>query len=172
MCRDAPTRRAARALALALLLVAALLAVIPVPATAQGGAAELTAGSSYPLRGEPVEIRLAAADGTPLPGVAISAHYRPNSETAHSEELGSTDADGVLEWVPTDAGVVTLEAAGEAGAPPLAQAQVAVRFGGFPAVGLLVMVVAAVVLFGGAAVGFRLLLAPTPSVPAVEPPST
>lgn len=164
MRRDAPVRRTAWALALALVLAG--LATVPVRAQ------ELATETPYPLRGEPVEIRLTAADGAPLPGVAISAHYRPNSETAHSEELGSTGPEGTLEWVPSDAGVVSLRAAGEQGAPPLAQTQVAVRFGAFPAVGMLVMAVAAVVLFGGAATGFRLLLAPPPTTPAVEPPST
>lgn len=161
--------RAVRALSLAVVLAPI---AVGTPAAAQQEVAELTAETQYPLRGEPVEIRLTGAGGAPLPGVPISARYRPNSETAHTEELGPTGPDGSLSWTPADAGVVTLQAAGDGEAQPLAQLQLAVRFGAFPVVGLLVMVVAAVLLFGGAAVGFRLLLRPPRHVPAVEPPST
>lgn len=168
MLRERSGVGAAQALALGL----CLLGLATGAAAAQEGPAELVAETPYPLRGEPVELRLTTADGAPLPGVAISAHYRPNSETAHGEEVGVTGAEGTLTWVPSDAGVATLQAAGEPGASPLATAQVAVRFGAFPAVGMVVMAVAALVLFGGAAVGFRLLLAPPRPAQAVEPPST
>lgn len=163
----------ARALVLAVTLAVTVIAGAGgTVAAAQDGPAELVAETPYPLRGEPVEIRLAAPGGTPLPGVTISARYRPNSETTHTESLGVTGPDGSLSWTPADAGVVTLQAAGEGGAPPIAQHQVAVRFGAFPAVGLLVMLGAATLLFGGAAFGFRLLLRPPAHAPAVEPPST
>jgi hypothetical protein len=158
-----------RALLLVLLAAAAL--GVAAPAGAQPAAPELTAATPYPLRGEPVEIRLTGA-GRPMPGVAIRATYRPNSETAHTEEIGLTGADGTLRWTPEVAGVVTLQAMGAAGAAPLASAQVAVRFGSFPPLGLAVMVFAAVLLFGGAGLGFWLLLRPPAHPPATEPPST
>lgn len=165
-------RGAARALGLAL-AVALAGGAAGTAASAQAADIELVAEKAYPLRGEPVEIHLRGADGSPLPGVVLSARYRPNSETVHTEELGITGPDGSLTWTPADAGVVTLEATGAGSAQPIAQHQVAVRFGAFPAVGLLVMLVAATLLFGGAALGFRLLLRPPPpQAPAVEPPST
>lgn len=165
-------RRQTRSLARALALTAIACLGAAAAAGGQEGPAELVAASPYPLRGEPVEIRLTGPGGAPLPGVAVSALYRPNSETAHTDELGPTGPDGTLTWTPADAGVVTLQAAGEGEAPPVAQTQVAVRFGSFPPVGLLVMVVAAVILFGGAGIGFWLLLRPPPHIPAIEPPST
>lgn len=161
-------RLAAHVLAIGLLAAGVLAA----SASGQEGPAELTAETPYPLRGEPVEIRLTTADGRPIPGVTVSALYRPNSETAHTERIGVTGPDGSLSWTPADAGVVTLQAAGEEGAAPLAQAQVAVRFGGFPPVGLAVMIFAALLLFGGAALGFWLLLRAPSHVPPTEPPST
>lgn len=172
MSREPLSPRFARAVALALAGGALAAALSGAPLFAEGAAPTLRAETEYPLRGEPVTIRLAAPDGGPLAGVPISAEYRPNSETAHAEPLGSTGADGTLSWVPADAGVVTLRAGGGDGEPPIATAQVAVRFGAFPAVGLLVMVAAAILLFGGALLGFRLLLGPPPAAPVIEPPST
>lgn len=163
-------RRDGRTLLLALLAAAALVGAAP--AGAQPAAPELTAETPYPLRGEPVEIRL-TSEGRPLPGVTLRALYRPNSETAHTEELGITGADGTLTWTPRDAGVVTLQAAGaDAEAPPVASAQVAVRFGSFPPLGLAVMTFAALLLFGGAGLGFWLLMRPPGHPPTAEPPST
>ena len=100
----------------------------------------------------------------------LRARYRPNSETAHTADLGTTGADGTVAWTPDDAGVVLLEAGPEDA--PLAQTRVSVRFGAFPPLGLLVMVVAALLLFGGAAMGFVWLMRGPEPLPTDEPPST
>lgn len=162
-------RLARRSLVAAALLV---LAVFPAlaQAPAEDGPPEILPASPYPLRGEPTELTVAAADGRPLPGVSVRALYRPNSETAHTEELGTTGDDGRLAWTPADAGVVTLATHGDAGA--VAQARVSVRYGSFPLLGLLVMLAAALLLFGGAAIGFAWLLRKPQAAPAEEPPST
>lgn len=163
--------RSLRGIAPALALVAwALAAAGPAHGQAADAAPVIVAEDPYPLRGETTEIRVEGADGQPLPGVALRARYRPNSETAHTAELGATDAAGRVAWTPDDAGVVLLEAGDTAA--PLAQHRVSVRFGGFPPLGLLVMAVAAVLLFGGAALGFAWLMSAPEPLPAEEPPST
>ncbi len=166
MSRSRFWKRIAPAVALA---VWSAVAAGPVLGQATGAPA-VVADDPFPLRGETTEIRVEGADGRPLAGVALRARYRPNSETAHTAEMGVTDAAGRVEWTPDDAGVVLLEA-GDAAAP-IAQHRVSVRFGGFPPLGLLVMVVAAALLFGGAALGFWWLMRGPEPLPTDEPPST
>ena len=152
-------------------LPALLLVAVSAPLPAQtGGVSTIVPEDPFPLRGEATEIAFQGKDGAPVAGVPLRARYRPNSETAHTADLGATGADGTVEWTPDDAGVVLLEAGPEDA--PLAQTRVSVRFGGFPPLGLLVMVVAALLLFGGAALGFVWLMRGPEPLPAEEPPST
>ncbi|HEX2254051.1 MAG TPA: hypothetical protein VHQ65_12345 [Thermoanaerobaculia bacterium] len=171
--------RTARDLAVALLLAAALLAP---EAGAQVGTphvvepqVELSVADERPLRGQAV--RVTVADG-PAPAAehVVTAIYRPNSSTGHTEIVGSSDASGTLFWTPSDAGPVILEARAPGADPKAAAAaslRVAVRFGGFPPRGLGIMVLAGLLLFGGAIVGFVMLLGPRAHAPTTtESPST
>lgn len=153
-----------------------LLTLLLVPATASG--LEIRVGEEYPLRGEPVELSL-AGEGLDEAEI-LRVTYRPNSQTAHEERIPL--AGRLVEWTPEDAGVVRLEVLGtaerEAGTdeppPVLATHRVSVRFGAFPAPGVTVMAVAAVLLFGGALFGFTMLLTSEklPPEEEAEPPST
>lgn len=148
------------------LLAAGLLAALP------AAAGDIALDADYPLRGEATVVTVTGDGGAPAAGAVVEALYRPNSQTSHSETLPPTDASGQVRWVPDDAGIVTLTAhpAGAgADTPALASLNVAVRYGRFPGRGVVIMVIAGVLLFGGAAVGFWLLLA---APPAIEPPST
>lgn len=165
-----------RALRTARVLLAALALFVGVPGglAAQPASAtglEVTVADAYPLRGAPVAVSV-ARDGRPVADAVITARYRPNSQTVHTETLPPTGADGRVTWRPKDAGVVALAVTDPAGGPALASTRVAVRFGSFPLSGLLVMVIAAVVLFGGAAWGMLILLTGPGPLPAEEPPST
>ena len=71
--------------------------------------------------------------------------------------------------MPRDAGIVSLDVLDPDGGAPLASVHTSVRFGAFPASGMAVMIVAGLLLFGGAALGLRSLLA-APQLD--EPPST
>jgi len=101
----------------------------------------------------------------------IEAHYRPNSETDSTELLPPTDPAGRVAWVPGDAGIVTLTARAPGDEAPVATLNVAVRYGRFPLQGLGIMILAGVLLFGGAALGFVRLLG-AEALPPEEPPST
>lgn len=138
----------------------------------------------FPLRGEEVIVTVTddrnfaerALKEVKLEESTVTATYRPSSETAATEDLGTLDASGQVAWTPTDAGIVTLavhpaEGEGEPDAT-LATTDLSVRYGGFPPAGLLIMVIAGLLLFGGAAVGMALLLRDPLHAPTEEPPST
>lgn len=97
-----------------------------------------------PTRGEPVTVTFSA----PVDSVTVT--YRPGAITAHREMFAPGSA--AFEFTPSRAGVVSV-AAGDA------SRSLSVRFRGTPVSGLLVMVLAGLVLFGGAAVSLRALLA-------------
>lgn len=122
----------------------------------------------YPLRQQHSTIRV-EREGVPVEGMVVEALYRPNSQTSFSERLDPTDANGTTSWTPRDAGIVTLSAKDASGADT--SAHVAVRYGTFPLPGVIVMIVAGLLLFGGASLGFVMLLREQ-RVPEEEPPST
>lgn len=136
------------------------------PAAAQS----IQLNQPFPLQGTPVMLMVTGEDGELLAGVELSALYRPNSETSHTEVIGTTDFAGQVQWTPTAAGIVTLSAGPSS--EPVASANVAVRFGAFPPQGLAIMLLAGVLLFGGAGLGFARMLGGPPAPPAHEPPST
>lgn len=137
----------------------------------------LSSDDERPLRDSVVRLHV-DADGEPAPGYVVRAVYRPNSQTAHTEMLTPADATGTVLWTPQDAGPVTLTAwppgvePGANGAEAAASLTVAVRFGGFPASGMVIMILAGLLLFGGAAAAFVMLLKGPSHLPAEEPPST
>jgi hypothetical protein len=164
------------------LAAAAALALSAWPA-APAGAGEIVLPPTppyerpYPLLGEPIRVAVRDEGDHPVAGAVVEVVYRPNSSTSHTAALPPTDAAGVTRWTPAYAGIVALTARtgpepdGEASAE-IATARVAVRYGGFPPSGLLVMLVAGVLLFGGAALGFVKLLGGPGPPPTTEAPST
>ena len=135
---------------LGLLVCAALLAG---PALAQGDAQRCAEGDglhfcvadAYPLQGDAVVLTLHDAAG-PVAGAEVTAIYRPNSSVEKREAVGVSATDGTLPWVPADAGLVTLEARhGER----VADMCVSVRYRHASAVGIFVLILAGMILFGG-----------------------
>jgi hypothetical protein len=161
------------------LAVAVAVAVV----LAAGGAAQeaapafgLAVDDERPQIGQTVRVTVTAG-GAPLAGARVAAVYRPNSETTSTEHLAPTDASGTAFWTPSAAGPVRLEAwpPGSAEEAPAAVTfAVAVRFGGFPPSGLAIMVIAGLLLLGGAAFGLTMLLGSGAPLPPTdhEPPST
>lgn len=96
-----------------------------------------------PTRDEPVTVTFSE----PVDSVTVT--YRPGAITAHSESFAPGSA--VFEFTPTRAGVVSV-ASGDA------SQSLSVRFRGAPVSGIAVMVLAGLILFGGAAISLRALL--------------
>jgi hypothetical protein len=93
--------------------------------------------------GTPVTVTLPAGADTLL------VTYRPNSAIATTDAIPATG--GQVAWTPADAGVVALAVPGGA------RETVSVRFQDTPAAGMLVLVLAGTILFGGAIFAFRKL---------------
>jgi hypothetical protein len=96
------------------------------------------------LEGQQVILHL--TDGKEdLPGIAITAKYRQNAHAAlqHDQDLGATGPDGRISWTPEEAGVVVISWAG-------GEQNVSVCHSGVPASGVIVLILAGVLLLGGA----------------------
>ena len=118
-----------------------LLAVLAAPV----GAQEIVSVTpEAPTRGEPVTVTFSA----PVDSVAVT--YRPGAVTATTETF--TPGAATFTFSPEKAGVVQV-ASGDA------SQSLSVRYIGTPLGGLLVMILAGLILFGGAAVALRALLA-------------
>lgn len=125
--------------------------------------AGIEADPPLPTEGEAATVIVTDDDGNPVRGVELTAVYRPGSRVEHKETLGLTGTDGSLTWSPASAGVVTLSTTGE-GAPALSQ-NLSVRYRGVPLPGLIILILAGVILYGGVIRGFRMLKTPLPSLP-------
>ena len=84
------------------------------------------------------------------PADTVMIEYRPNSQVVKKEYL-TGDATNTFAWTPTSAGVVTIQAGNQS-------KTVSVRFPGASISGIAIMILAAVLLFGGATFAFRLLM--------------
>ncbi len=121
-----------------LLLSAALLA------TAASAQDVLSVTPDVPTVGEPVTVTFSA----PVDSVTVT--YRPGAVTAHEERF--TPGAAAFTFTPERAGVVSV-ASGDA------SQSLSVRFRGTPVGGLIVMILAGLILFGGAGLALRALLA-------------
>lgn len=131
---------------------------------APGARADFVTDPVHPTQGEATRVALTDAAGAPLAGVEVVARYRPGSRVESTETLGRTGADGSLPWSPRAAGVVTLQTAGEEGVPSITR-NLSVRYKGLPLPGLVIMILAGLILYGGVILGFRALKEPVPLPP-------
>lgn len=150
--RPAYARRAPLAV---LVWLGALLAVTAPVAWGQRsitvGDCELSVNVDYPKEDETCRIQVLRG-GAPLPGAAVFATCRPNSAVETTVQLGTTDETGAFDWTPEHPGITTLSV--REGEGELASLTVSVEFAGIPIVGLLVMLGAAGILFGGNSYSF------------------
>lgn len=107
------------------------------------------------VQGQPVRITL------DVPTTDVSVVWRPNSAIPDTVALDPTGTQ--FTWTPTRAGVATV-------VTPEASENVSVRYSGFPASGILILILAGGILFGGAAFAMGKLLGDDP--PAALPLDT
>ena len=129
-----------------LTLVAAVALALPAvaqiefsPQPAQPGAEAPDA----PVKGQPVLITLSE------PAESVKVVWRPNSAIADTVTLDATGTSFM--WTPTRAGVATV-------VTPNGSQNISVRYDTFPGSGILVLVLAALILFGGAGFAMGKLL--------------
>lgn len=97
-----------------------------------------------PTRGEVVTVTFSE----PVDSVTVT--YRPGAVTAVTEVM--TPESATFRFTPERAGVVSIASGG-------ASQSLSVRYVGVPLGGLVVMILAGLILFGGAAISMRALLA-------------
>lgn len=125
--------------------------------------AEILVTPPFPTEGKEATITVFGEGGTALPDLQVEAVYRPGSKVSRTEILGTTREDGRLLWTPDGAGIVTLRTVGD-GAPSLSK-NLSVRFQGVPLSGLIILIGAGFILYGGVIRGFWLLAGLPPQLP-------
>ncbi|MCZ7583031.1 MAG: hypothetical protein M5R36_06680 [Deltaproteobacteria bacterium] len=104
-------------------------------------------------------------DGADTADLELRVTYRPNSQTAETVTVGAFSAAGTVAWTPQYAGITQLDAVPAApDAKPVATKNVATRFDGFPLRGMIVMLLAGVILFGGMAWSIYVVYTKSPFV--------
>ena len=110
----------------------------------------------FPVQNEKTRILVQTQAGNPLVGVKVKALYRPGSRVEADSEVGITDSGGGVNWIPQEAGIVTISAEfpGEDGNNILLETNVSVKFASTPLSGILIMLFAGILLIGGSIVRF------------------
>jgi len=128
-------------------------------------AIELAFEDDFPIVGRTETVTVEGA-GT---GVDLSLWvvYSPNSETSAEEEIGLVPATGEVEWSPSRSGIATVSVRGDDGTV-IASENVAIIFAETPTAGVIVMIIAGLLLFGGAGFSMRSVL--SSGVPERLPP--
>lgn len=106
--------------------------------------AQIELSNEKPVAGEALTIKLAQAESQ------VVVAYRPNSSVVRRDTLKAENPATEFSWTPKKAGVVALSTSS-------ASRNVSVRFQGFSVQGLVVMLLAGCILFGGVIFAFRVL---------------
>lgn len=128
-------------------------------------AAELAMDDEFPVVGQDREVSVSGVERAE--DLVLWVVYSPTSETSTEEEVGRFSTDGTVTWSPSRFGIATLSARDDAGQVVAAE-NAAILFAETPGTGVLVMIFAGVLLFGGAAFSLRSVLAS--GVPEQLPP--
>ncbi|UCH83378.1 MAG: hypothetical protein JSW50_13105 [Candidatus Latescibacterota bacterium] len=131
-----------------LILIATMIAVVNV----SGSYADIILDTAYPVEKQSTRVRVVADDGSPVPNAAVSVTYRPGSAVPAVFDVGRTAADGNCEWTPREAGIVTISAAwvDATGSEQITTVNASVKYSPTPVTGIVIMIVAGIVLIGGA----------------------
>ncbi|MBD3161404.1 MAG: hypothetical protein GF346_04275 [Candidatus Eisenbacteria bacterium] len=110
------------------------------------GDVQLCTSLEFPGQGRPCWIVVKSGE-VPIERAEVTVTYRPNSEVAETHLLGRTDASGRVRWRPAAAGIATITAEAEEIDP--VELTVSVRFREPPWLGIAMLILAAMILFGG-----------------------
>jgi len=120
---------------------------------------------AVPTDGQTTTVTVSDAEGNPVAGMKVVAIYRPGSEVSQTEDLGTTGEEGTMTWTPTGAGVVTLKTVPGDTMTAASTRNLSVRFDGIPVPGLVILLAAGAILYGGVIRGFRSLRTLPPKLP-------
>jgi hypothetical protein len=126
------------------LIAALILLSFAVPALA---GPTLILEEEFPTKGQAVDVTLSGVDDPTQ--ISLKVIYRPNSATERKVFVGTFSESGTLAWKPQSPGITTLEAQDQAG-KKVASKNVASKFPSTPVSGVVVMLLAGMLLFGGA----------------------
>jgi hypothetical protein len=112
--------------------------------------------TQFPIQNEKTRIIVQSQAGNPIAGAKVGAIYRPGSRVEANAEVGITDSGGGVDWIPQEAGIVSISAEfpGEAGDTIQVQTNVSVKFASTPLSGVLIMLFAGILLIGGSVLRF------------------
>jgi hypothetical protein len=110
---------------------------------------ELSFADSVPETGKAQEVSLSGVDQPQA--LHLKVVYSPSSETQMVEEIGRFSESGNISWKPARPGIATLSARDDAD-KEIVSSNVAIYFSSTPMAGVLVMLLAGALLFGGAGV--------------------
>lgn len=150
------------------LLLATLFLALTVAAAPAAGDEKITLDDKFATVGAAEAVQLTGS--TDPTALRLRVTYRPNSATSDETVLGAFDADGRITWTPAAPGLTVLEAVrpdgkdenGDAKFKAVTKLRVATCYAETPVSGLLVMILAGILLFGGAAVSLCMALRETP----------
>lgn len=128
-------------------------------------AVELSLDDDFPVVGRDQRVGVSGVERAEDLGLWVV--YSPNSETWTEEEIGRFSSGGTVTWNPSRFGIATLSARDAAGKVVTTE-NVAILFAKTPRSGVLVMLFAGLLLFGGA--GFSLRSVLSSGVPKHSPP--
>lgn len=112
--------------------------------------------TQFPVQNERTRVLVQTQAGSPLAGAKVRATYRPGSRVEATADVGTTDPGGGVDWVPQEAGIVSISAefTGEDGGTIQLHTNVSVKFASTPLSGILIMLFAGILLIGGSVVRF------------------
>ena len=113
--------------------------------------ADIVLDSAFPVEKQTTRVHVSGTDELPVANAALTVTYRPGSAVPATFEIGRTAADGNCDWIPREAGIVTINAVwmDADGVEQTAAMNSSVKYNPTPIAGIVIMIAAGLVLIGG-----------------------
>jgi len=102
---------------------------------------------NFPIVKEPIRILVLPEKGSDCTQAIVTAIYRPNARAEERELIGSPILDCTLAWTPKNPGITIISVMYEN--KEVGEKQISIPFNKTPVLGVLVLVVAGFILYGG-----------------------